>query len=91
MTAENRRWWLRRRCDSRLLVGLGSGEHCQAGGCRLKKSEEGGYAGVGRHHRRLGRSLSRPLCTYDTRCRSRSRPACRASLRIARREGEPER
>ena len=41
MTAENRRWWLRRRCDSWLLVGLGSDEHCQAGGCRLKKSEEG--------------------------------------------------
>jgi hypothetical protein len=36
MTAENRRWWLRRRCDSRLLVGLGPDEHCQAGGCRLK-------------------------------------------------------
>jgi hypothetical protein len=33
MTAENRRWWLRRRCDSRLLVG--PDEHCQAGGCRL--------------------------------------------------------
>ena len=79
MTAENRRRWLRRRCDSRLLVGLGPDEHCQAGGCRLKKSEEGrmvATAGVGRHHRRLGRLLSRPLCMYATRCRSRSRPAC---------------
>jgi hypothetical protein len=69
MTKENRQWWLRRRCNSRLLVG--SDAHCQAGGCRLKKSEE-------------GRKVATPVSvgtTAGSGSRSRSRPAC-PSLRF---------